>query len=600
MIIGNLIKIINYKLKINTMNEEQIEKIRHSLSHLMSMAVLEKFPGAGLGVGPMIEDGFYQDYDLPESINEEIFPELEKRVKELIAEDIKFEHHNMSFEDALEFYKDDPYKTELINDLREAGEKEVSFFKSGSYDNLCKGPHVASTKEIDPDGFKLTKVAGAYWRGDEKNKMLTRIYGVAFENKKKLDEYLKMMKEAEKRDHRVLGEQLDLFMIDEEVGQGLALFLPKGSWLLYIVREFAFKAYLDRGYEPVFTPHIASEKLWNHSGHLDFYAEGMYNSFGIEDEQYRLKPMNCPLHVKMYKRRKRSYRDLPFRWTEMGTVYRYERSGTLHGLTRVRGFTQDDAHIICTPEQLHDELLAATDLTKYILNTFGFKDFEVNLSTRDPKNKDKFIGEDAMWDQAEQELENVIKESGFKKYKKDVGEAVFYGPKIDIKVRDVLNREWQLTTIQFDFNLPTRFGMTYVGADSKEHTPYMIHRALLGSLERFIGVLIEHYAGAFPLWLSPVQIAIMPVGSDHKEYAHKLAEQLKENDFRVEVDDLNETIGNKIRKAEKEKVPYMLVVGDKEMQGDILNVRKRGEKKVQEMKVEEFMAQIKDEEEKRA
>lgn len=573
------------------------EKIRHSICHLLSMAVQELYPKAGLGFGPPIDDGFYQDYGGEVEINEEMLPKLEERVKEMIKEDIKFEQRNISFEEAYKFYKDDPYKTEMLDDLKKAGEKEVSFFKSGDWDNLCKGPHVESTKEIDPRAFKLSRIAGAYWKGDEKNEMLTRIYGIAFTNKKDLNEHLEMLKEAEKRDHRVLGEQLELFMIDEEVGQGLILWLPKGAWLHHKVRQFAFNTYLERGYEPVVTPHIASEKLWNHSGHLDFYSDGMYNAFGIEEEQYRLKPMNCPMHMKIYKKKKRSYRELPFRWTEMGTVYRYERSGTLHGLTRVRGFTQDDAHIICTQEQLHDELLEAAELTKYILNSFGFKDFEVNLSVRDPDNKEKFIGDDKLWDKAEKELEAVIREAGFKNYKKDVGEAVFYGPKIDITVKDFLKREWQLSTIQFDFNLPKRFGMSYIGADSKEHTPYMIHRALLGSLERFIGVLIEHYAGAFPLWLSPVQLAIMPVGADHKDYANKLAADLRKQGFRASVDELNETIGNKIRKAEKEKIPYMLVVGDKEMKSNVLNVRKRGEKKISETKLDKFIEQLKEEEE---
>jgi threonyl-tRNA synthetase len=402
-----------------------------------------------------------------------------------------------------------------------------------------------------------------------------------------------LLEEAEKRDHRKLGQELELFMFDDEVGQGLPLWLPKGALLRHLVMTFAFNTYLQRGYEPVSTPHIASLKLWQHSGHLDFYKENLYNPFGIEDEEYMIKPMNCPFHVQMYKFKKKSYRDLPIRWTEMGTVYRYEKSGTLHGLTRVRGFTQDDAHMICTPEQLHDELLEALKLTIYILNSFGFKDFEVNLSVRDPENKEKFIGRDEDWERAEGELKNVLAEAGFKDFVYDVGGAVFYGPKIDVKVKDALGRPWQLSTIQFDFNLPARFNMTYQGADGQEHTPFMIHRALLGSLERFLGVLIEHYGGAFPVWLSPVQIKIISVSEKHIDYCNKLKEEFKEADLRPEVDDKNETVDNKIRKALEEKVPYILVVGDKEMNGDILTVRDRGETKTREIKKEEFLEEVK-------
>jgi len=501
-----------------------------------------------------------------------------------------FKKKNISKSEAKNLFKNQTYKLELIKGLPG---KIVSIYQVGDFIDLCKGPHVKSTKEINPDTFKLTRTAGAYWKGDEKNKMLTRIYGLAFETKKELEQYLKNQEEAEKRDHRVLGQKLELFMFDKEVGQGLPLWLPKGAWLRKLVMDFAFNTYLERGYEPVSTPHIASTKLWAHSGHLDFYKESLYNSFGIEGEEYMLKPMNCPLHVQMYKNKRRSYKELPVRWTEMGTVYRYEKSGTLHGLTRVRGFTQDDAHIICTPEQLHKELLSALKLTLYIFNTFGFKELEMNLSVRDPKNKSKFIGKDSEWKKAETELKNVLKEIGYKNFVYDVGGAVFYGPKIDIKVKDSLGRPWQLSTIQFDFNLPSRFNMEYYGADGKKHTPFMIHRALLGSLERFIGVLIEHYAGAFPLWLSPVQIWIIPINSSHVKYAKDISTKLKEQRFRVETKTESETVSKKIRQGEIQKIPYLLVVGDKEIKTKKVSVRQRGKKKIETISLTKFIKSIK-------
>jgi threonyl-tRNA synthetase len=577
-------------------NIRQIDKIRHSLAHIMAAAVKEFWPEVKLAIGPAVEDGFYYDFDFnKEQISDNALPKIENKMKEIIDQGLEFERYELSVEEALkkEEERGEIYKKELIEELKEEGETKVSYYKLGDFEDLCAGPHVQSTKEIDKEGFKLTKLAGAYWKGDEKNKMLQRIYGIAFENKEALDNYLHLLEEAEKRDHRKLGQELELFMFDDEVGQGLPLWLPKGALLRHLVMTFAFNTYLQRGYEPVSTPHIASLKLWQHSGHLDFYKENLYNPFGIEDEEYMIKPMNCPFHVQMYKFKKKSYRDLPIRWTEMGTVYRYEKSGTLHGLTRVRGFTQDDAHMICTPEQLHDELLEALKLTIYILNSFGFKDFEVNLSVRDPENKEKFIGRDEDWERAEGELKNVLAEAGFKDFVYDVGGAVFYGPKIDVKVKDALGRPWQLSTIQFDFNLPARFNMTYQGADGQEHTPFMIHRALLGSLERFLGVLIEHYGGAFPVWLSPVQIKIISVSEKHIDYCNKLKEEFKEADLRPEVDDKNETVDNKIRKALEEKVPYILVVGDKEMNGDILTVRDRGETKTREIKKEEFLEEVK-------
>lgn len=572
-------------------NNEQLEKIRHSLSHLMSMAVQELYPKVGLGVGPSIEHGFYQDYGLAETITPELLPKLEKRMRELIKENIKFEQRNVTFAAAYKFYKHDPYKTGFIDDLKAAGEKKVSFYKSGWFDNLCAGPHVKSTKEINPEAFKLTKIAGAYWRGNEKNEMLQRIYGVAFTTKEELKAYLEMMVEAEKRDHRKLGQELDLFMLDDDVGQGLPLWLPKGALLRQEIENFALSEYQKRGYQLVRTPHIGSEKLFNISGHLDFYKEGMFGAMTVEDELYYLKPMNCPMHLKIYQYHPHSYRELPIRYTELGTVYRYEKSGTLHGLTRVRGFTQDDAHIICTPEQLENEVVEALKLSDYILKTFGFKDLKVVLSIRDPNNKSKYLGTDKDWAMAEKSLVKALKAVGWP-HTVEEGEAVFYGPKIDIKAGDAIGREWQLSTVQFDFNLPGKFDITYVDAEGKKVRPVMIHRALLGSIERFVGVLIEHYAGAFPLWLSPVQVKILPVSATHVEYCQELGQQFKGWGIRVEVDGDNETVGKKIRNAEKEKVPYMLVIGDKEVKSKNFCVRSRGKKETEEVEKSEFITRV--------
>jgi len=564
----------------------QINKIRHSLAHIMAGAVQEFYPKVKFGIGPEIENGFYYDFDFPTPISENQIQKIEKRMKKLIKQNLIFKKKNITKSEAKKLFKNQTYKLELIKGLPG---KTVSTYQTGNFIDLCKGPHIKSTKEINLDAFKLTRLAGAYWKGDEKNKMLTRIYGLAFETKKELEQYLKTQEEAEKRDHRVLGQKLELFMFDDEVGQGLPLWLPKGALLRKLVMDFAFNAYLERGYEPVSTPHIASVKLWAHSGHLDFYKESLYNSFGIEGEEYMLKPMNCPFHVQMYKNKRRSYKELPIRWTEMGTVYRYEKSGTLHGLTRVRGFTQDDAHIICTPEQLHKELLSALKLTLYILNAFGFKEFEMNLSVRDPKDKSKFIGKDSEWKKAETELKSVLKEIGYKNFVYDVGGAVFYGPKIDVKVNDSLGRPWQLSTIQFDFNLPSRFNMEYYGADGKKHTPFMIHRALLGSLERFIGVLIEHYGGAFPLWLSPVQIWVIPINSSHVKYAQEITKELKEQGLRVEIKIESETISKKIRNGEIQKIPYLIVIGDKELKSKKICVRQRGKRNIETISLTKFI-----------
>jgi threonyl-tRNA synthetase len=564
----------------NELKNDPLLPSRHTLEHIMHMSVEKLFNGARKVMGPAIENGFYGDFDYSQKISEEDFEKIEAEMRKVIEAKLPVEIKEISIDEAKEIFKDNPYKLEFILDIENRGEKpticEIGTGDTKYHDiDLCAGPHVKNTGDLDKDSFKLLNVAGAYWRGDEKNKMLTRIYATAFNTKKELTDYLNKIEESKKRDHRKIGQDQELFIFDDEVGQGLPLWLPNGAFIRHKVQEFAFNTYLNRGYKPVITPHIGSQKLWAHSGHVDFYKDSLYDSFGIEDEQYRLKPMNCPMHVRMFKYRPRSYKELPIRWTEMGTVYRYERSGTLHGLTRVRGFTQDDAHIICTPDQLHNELVEAIKLTLYILKSFGFEEFETNLSVRDPNNKSHFIGKDDDWDNAEKALIKAMAEAGFNDYVLDVGGAVFYGPKIDLKVSDAIGRKWQLSTIQFDFNLPGRFDMTYIGEDGKEHTPHMIHRALLGSLERFMGVYIEHTAGSFPVWLVPTQAVIIPIGEKHIEYAKKVAETLKNKNLRVEIDDRSDTMQSKIRDAQMKKIPYMLVVGDREAENNTASVRLR-------------------------
>ena len=581
-----------------------LEKMRHSCGHVLAQAVLQMFPEAKLGIGPAIEHGFYYDFELPRTLIPEDLPLLEKKMKHIVKQNQKFKQVEKPIPESIKFLKEtgQDYKVELAAELDKDGEEFISFYENldqkgeVKFVDMCKGPHIENSNKLG--AFKLTHIAGAYWRGDEKRPMLQRIYGVSFANQEDLNEHLKKLEEAKKRDHRRLGVDLDLFMFDEEVGPGLPLWLPKGAYVRHKVMDFAFNTYLASGYDPVSTPHIANVELWKHSGHLDFYGDSMYGPILIDEEEYRLKPMNCPLHVKMYNHTTRSYRELPFRWTEMGTVYRYEMSGALHGLTRVRGFTQDDAHIICRPDQLKEELTKALKLTLYIFKIFGFDDFEMNVSVRDPENKEKFIGEDAKWEQAETTLKEVLEESGFTDYVYDIGGAVFYGPKIDIKVSDSIGRKWQLSTIQFDFNLPSKFGMTYVGEDGQDHTPFMIHRALLGSLERFIGVLIEHYGGAFPAWLAPIPVVLVPVAKPHEEYAQKIMTEMREKGIRAEIYESTETLGKRIREAEMKKVPYMAVIGDKELESKTLAIRNYATKEKTEVKTTEFIKKLKDEIEK--
>lgn len=584
--------------------DKTLEKIRHSASHLLASAVKELYPNARLGIGPAIADGFYYDFDFSnevrkesaapfgeQKIGDEDLPKIEEKMHEIQGRGEKFDREEISVDQAQKLFKDQPYKLELVNEIKSEAltkkePRSVSTYQHGNFTDLCRGPHVKSTKDIGP--FKLLSVAGAYWRGNEKNKMLTRIYGTAFATQRELDEYLKLQEDARKRDHRKIGKDLDLFIFDDEVGPGLPIWKPKGAVLRNLVMDFAFNTYLMRGYEPVTSPHIASVALWKRSGHWEFYKEGMYSPFGLDETQYSLKPMNCPFHVKIYNSKIRSYRDLPIRYTEMGTVYRYEKSGVLHGLTRVRGFTQDDAHIICRRDQLHQEIVEAIDLTKYILNTFGFEELNFRLSVRDPSNLQKYLGDSKDWDFAEKSLEDALREKGYKNIPRDEGEAVFYAPKIDLKVADSLGREWQLSTIQIDFNLPLKFNMIYIDENGQEKQPFMLHRALLGSIERFLGILIEHYDGDFPVWLSPVQAVVIPITDRHLDYAQGALNSLKSQSLRVELDSRNETMQKKIRGAQLQKIPYMLIVGDREVEDNKISVRLRTGQSLGQMSTKEF------------
>jgi threonyl-tRNA synthetase len=571
--------------------KKKLEKIRHSLAHILAYAIQELYPGTKFGIGPAIENGFYYDFEFKTPITSEDLSKIEKKMRELLKMNIVFKQKFVEKEKAKKIFKDQPYKLELIDEIQE---KTVSIYESGNFIDLCAGPHVKSTKEIDPDAFKLTKIAGAYWKGNEKNPMLTRIYGIAFENKKELENYLKLQEEAEKRDHRILGQKLELFLFDDEVGQGLPIFLPKGALLRKLIQDFLFDELKKEGYQWVITPHIGNLNLWKTSGHWELYRENMYSPIKIDEDEYLLKPMNCPFHVKIYKSKIRSYKELPIKLAEFGTVYRYERSGTLHGLTRVRGFTQDDAHIFCREDQLEKEVEKLLKHGLKILRTFGFKEFKVYLATR----PEKFAGTEKMWEKAMKILKNVLKKQKLK-FQIDPGGGVFYGPKIDIKIKDCLQREWQCTTIQVDFNLPERFNLSYVDKDGKEKKPIMIHRALLGSLERFIGVLLEQTGGNLPLWLAPEQIWIVPVADRHVKYAKEVSNKIKEMisplEIRDKIKDEKHTVSKKIREGEIQKIPYILVVGDKEMKSKTVRVRQRQKGDIGEMKLKKFAEKIKKE-----
>ena len=544
---------------------QKLEIMRHSVSHIMAEAVKSLFPDAKFGIGPAIEDGFYYDFELPRPLVQDDLPVIEAKMREIIAVGKPFIKKEITVREAMKLFAGQPYKLELIRDL---GEEKVTIYTQGNFTDLCRGPHVSSTGDIK--AFKLMSVAGAYWRGDEKRPMLQRIYGVAFSSKADLDEYLKKVAEAARRDHRKLGKELDLFSLHEDAGPGLVYWHPKGGTVRQIIEDLWRAEHRRRGYDIVYSPHIAKVHLWETSGHWDFYRENMYSPMEIDDIQYVLKPMNCPFHIMIYKTQIRSYRNLPLRYAELGTVYRYERSGVLHGLARVRGFTQDDAHIFCRPDQIVSEVTAAVELSQFMMKTFGFNEYEMMLSTK----PEKAVGSEESWEQATDALKTVLENLKIS-YHIDPGEGVFYGPKIDVKLKDALGRLWQGPTFQVDFQMPEKFDVNYVGEDGREHRTVMIHRTVLGSMERFFACLIEHYAGAFPLWLSPVQVVVIPIADRHNGYAARIAEELKARGVRVQLDDRSERMNLKIREAQINKVPYTLVIGDKEVEDGTVSVRLR-------------------------
>ena len=568
-------------------SEESLAILRHSTAHVMAEAVRQLYPEVKVAIGPSIDNGFYYDFERSEAFTPEDFEKIEAKMTEIVRQALPFTKTEVKSVDAIERFKaeDEKYKVELIEDL---DTESVTLYQQGEFTDLCRGPHVPNTSWIK--SFKLQRVAGAYWRGDEKNTMLQRIYGTAFYDKKALKKHLNALEEAKKRDHRKLGKELQLFTMSDEIGPGLVLWQPKGALLRKLIEDYWKDAHYRNDYDLLYTPHIARQDLWKTSGHLDFYAENMYSGMDIDGVQYQLKPMNCPFHIGIYNSNKRSYREFPIRWCELGTVYRYERAGALHGLLRVRGFTQDDAHIFCMPEQLEDEIFNILDLNLEILKTFGFDQYDIFLSTR----PEKYVGTDENWEESTNALKLALEKKGLE-YKLDPGEGVFYGPKIDIKIKDQLGRSWQCSTIQVDFNLPERFKMSYTGSDNQEHQPIMIHRALMGSLERFIGVLIEHYAGVFPLWFAPTQARIMNITDAQSEYCEEVYSKLRKAGVRIEKDLRNEKLNYKIREAQMEKIPYMLIIGDKEKDSGTVTVRLRNGKNIADMPIDDFAKKVADE-----
>jgi len=566
--------------------EKSLDTLRHSAAHIMAAAVMELFPGTKVAIGPSIEDGFYYDFDRSEPFTPEDLGKIEEKMKEIVKANHPFVCSNMPKDKAIKEFneKGEKYKSEIAQGIEE---DTVSIYKSGDFTDLCRGPHIASTGEVK--NFKLLSVAGAYWRGDSKREMLQRIYGTAFFTKEDLNDYLTKIEEAQKRDHRKLGKDLDLFSINDAVGGGLVLWHPKGALLRDIIETYWKQLHLNSGYSLITTPHISSEELFRISGHLQTYSENMYAAIEIEGNPYRVKPMNCPMHLMIYKTKLHSYRELPIRYAELGTVYRFEKSGVLHGLMRVRGFTQDDGHIIVQPEGVEAEMLKVLDMALTLLKTFGFNDYKIYLATRP---EDKYVGEISDWDKAQKSIEHALKQTELE-YEVDEGGGAFYGPKIDIKIKDAIGRLWQCSTIQFDFNLPERFDIYYIDKEGKKARPYMIHRALFGSLERFIGVLLEHYAGALPVWLSPVQVAVANIAPEHEEYCKMLADKLKENGIRVIFDDRNEKIGHKIRENAMAKIPYIAVAGSKEKDINSVAVRARGNKDLGIMTIDDFIKYVK-------
>ena len=567
--------------------DEKLSTIRHSMAHVMAQAVLEMFPSAQIAIGPSIENGFYYDFELPRQLVEADLEEITRRMKEIIKSGAEFRRIEVSRDEAREMFRDQKYKQELLDAIPEG--ETVTIYNQGAFTDLCRGPHVENTRQLNADSFKLLSIAGAYWRGSEKNQMLTRIYGTAWSNPKELRAYLDHLEDVERRDHRKLGKDLDLFSLHEEAGPGLVYWHPRGARIRQIIEQFWREEHYKNGYEMVYTPHVGKSWLWETSGHLGFYKDSMYPPMEMDKADYYVKPMNCPHHCMIYNNSLRSYRDLPCRWAELGTVYRYEKAGALHGLMRVRGFTQDDAHLFCTPEQMDDEIEEVLRFSIHMLKAFGFEDFHAYISTRPEKS----VGDPALWDSATESLKKAVEKAGLK-YDIDEGGGAFYGPKIDLKIKDAIGREWQLSTVQFDFNLPERFKMTFVDKDGKEKRPLMIHRALLGSIERFFGVLLENYAGAFPPWLSPDQIAIVPVGEMAFDYARSLEKRFREAGLRAYCDLSGERMNAKIRKAQQMKVPYQVIIGEKEMAADQVSVRYRGGKQANGVSTADFIAEVQD------
>ncbi|HEV1284916.1 MAG TPA: threonine--tRNA ligase [Bryobacteraceae bacterium] len=568
-------------------NPDALEVVRHSTAHLLAAAVLELFPETKLGIGPPIETGFYYDFSRPEAFTPEDLEKIEKKMWEIQARNLPYERKYTEKNEGLKLYADQPMKCELITER--AGDIFSEYTLGPNFIDFCRGPHVPSTKKLK--AFKLLSIAGAYWKGDEKNPQLQRIYGTAFFNKKELDDYLAKLEEAKKRDHRKLGQELDLFSIQELAGPGLIFFHPKGGRIRVIIEDWMRDQYLKRGYALVYTPHVMRADLWRTSGHLSHYKENMFAGMELDDAEYRLKPMNCPGHILIYANRQHSYRELPVRLGELGTVYRYERSGVMHGLLRVRGFTQDDAHIFCTPDQIEDEVVSCLEFAIDVLKTFGFDQYEAELSTWDGGKSGKYDGTPEQWALGENALKKAVERLGLK-VAITPDDAAFYGPKIDMKLLDALGRKWQLSTVQFDFTLPQKFGLEYVAEDGKKHQPLMVHRALYGSVERFFGILIEHYAGAFPLWLAPVQTVVMPITDRQLEYAQKVHARLEEAGLRSHLDDRKEKVQLKIRDAQMQKVPYMLVLGDREAESGAVSVRHRKHGDLGAKPLEQFVEEV--------
>ena len=562
--------------------EEQLFRMRHSAAHILAEAVLEMFPDGKYAIGPPVDDGFYYDFELPRSLTPDDLDALQARMLQSVSANLSITGEQISKEAAREIFDNQPYKLELIEEIED---ETVGHFRHGEFEDLCRGGHTETTGQVG--AFKLDRIAGAYWRGNENNTMLQRVYGLLFTTQDELDEYQELREQARQNDHRKLGRELDLFSTQEDYGPGLIYWHPKGARLRIEIEDAWKKAHTQGGYDLVFTPHIGRSTLWEKSGHLDFFAEGMFSAMDVDGEDYYLKPMNCPFHIQIYKNTLRSYRELPMRLAELGTVYRYERSGVLHGMLRVRGFTQDDAHIICTPEQLDDEVDGVVNFVVELLGLFSFQNISATLSTRPAKA----VGKSSQWDRAEVALKEAIERAGLT-YDVEEGGGAFYGPKIDFHLTDALGRKWQCSTIQFDFNLPERFDMSYVGEDGESHRPFMVHRALFGSIERFIGILIEHYGGAFPLWLAPIQASIIPIADRHLEHAEVVADKLKQAGIRLTVDSAKERMGNKIRRAQLQKNPYMLIIGDREVEADAASVRTRSGDDLGEITIDDLVEKL--------